>query len=1097
MIADADLAGPLPVGTTVLEASAGTGKTWTIAGLVTRYVAEGHARIDELLVVTFGRAATSELRTRVRERLQDVKDGLGFPSADPVVQLLSIGPAEQVELRRQRLATALASFDSATVSTTHEFCHQVLRALGTVADLDPGTALVESLKDLVTEVCDDLYLRFWGYSKATLPFNRATALALGRRAIGDPEALLLPTGRVTDTDADLRVRFAVAVRREVDRRKRRAKVLGFDDLLGRVRDALADEVTGKVACERLRDRYRIVLVDEFQDTDPVQWEVLHRAFHGHRTLIVIGDPKQAIYAFRGADVSAYLSARESADSEQTLGTNWRSDPRVLDGLAVLLRGAALGDPRIVVRPVAAGHPTVVLGPGTDPAPVRLRMLPRTGLPLSGKGVPLVGRVREVVAADVAAQVVALLRAGHTVTPRGGVARPLEAGDIAVLVRKGAQAQEVRSRLLEVAVPSVLTGTSSVFATAAAQDWCLLLEALEQPHRTGRVRRLALSSFFGFAAVELDGAAGVEAIDELVQQLRGWAEVLADRGVAGLFAVVADQHSLARRLLSEPDGERFLTDLRHVAEVVHGQGVAAALGLAGLVSWLRERVEEATDDLDQERSRRLDTDRAAVQVMTVHTSKGLEFPVVLVPFGWDAFGGGTRERYPRGHDAAGARTLFLAGKQDPDYHPACRAEEVEDAGEELRLLYVAMTRAVSRLILWWAPSTQTDRGPLHRLLLCPDPQAVPPVLALPTDDDALASLRALATGAVKLELVTGAPSRDRAPAVPQADPKALRAADFGRAVDLEWRRLSYSWLTRDVHEAAASVTSESEQDVKDDETDEVREEPADLTDPLHAVASPMADLPGGTSFGTLVHTVLEKADLTAPDLLTELTRHVAEQVQRSGSGYDVAELAAALVPAVSTPLGPLADHLPLKAFAPSDQLTELDFELPLAGGDDPHTRVRLGTVGALLRSHLEAGDPVLAYAALVEAPALANQSLRGYLAGSIDVVLRVGRRYVVVDHKTNRLAGRDVALTAWHYRRAALDRAMLEAHYPLQALLYSVAVHRYLRWRQPAYDPEQHLGGVLYLFLRGMCGDGVVAGVWDWKPPASLVLALSDLLAGTP
>ncbi len=289
-----DVQGDLPAGTTVLEASAGTGKTYTIAGLVTRYVAEGHVRLDQLLVVTFGRAATSELRTRVRERLLLAREALADPerareSADPVVRLLADGHESAVVARRQNLVAALSGFDAATVATTHEFCQQVLHALGTAADLDPGTVLQEDLRDLVTEVADDLYLRF--YARPGAPeahMDRAAAQSLAHAAVQDAEALLAPADAVPDSPADVRVRFARAVRQEVVVRKRALRLLGFDDLLTRVRDALLHPVTGPTARARLQERYAVVLVDEFQDTDPVQWQVLESAFHGSRTLVVIG-----------------------------------------------------------------------------------------------------------------------------------------------------------------------------------------------------------------------------------------------------------------------------------------------------------------------------------------------------------------------------------------------------------------------------------------------------------------------------------------------------------------------------------------------------------------------------------------------------------------------------------------------------------------------------------------------------------------------------------------------------------------------------------------------------------------------------------------
>jgi exodeoxyribonuclease V beta subunit len=226
-----------------------------------------------------------------------------------------------------------------------------------------------------------------------------------------------------------------------------------------------------------------------------------------------------------------------------------------------------------------------------------------------------------------------------------------------------------------------------------------------------------------------------------------------------------------------------------------------------------------------------------------------------------------------------------------------------------------------------------------------------------------------------------------------------------------------------------------------------------------------------------------------------------QIARLGpAGLDPGLLSAALLPSLQTPLGPLADGRALIDIAPGDRLAELDFELPLRGGDRPNGTSYLRDLATLLRAELPASDPLAAYADLLADPVLGDSALKGYLGGSIDAVLRIGGRYLIVDYKTNRLGSPDVPLTAWDYRGPAMAEAMLHAHYPLQALLYDVALHRFLRWRVAGYDPAVHLGGVLYLFLRGMCGPGVVAedgavpGVFAWQPPASLVVAISDVLA---
>jgi exodeoxyribonuclease V beta subunit len=1096
-VKDFDLLGPLPQGTTVLEASAGTGKTFTIAGLVTRYVAEGVARLDELLVVTFGRAATQELRDRVRERLVSARDGLVDPPAarvcaDALLRYLATGSDAEVALRLHRLALAVAAFDGATVATTHQFCQQVLIGLGTAGDFDAGAQLVENLDDLIVEVVQDLYLRKWGHGDVEAPpLNFKAALELARAVVNDGQAVLVPDETGDDTPS-LRRRFASAVRAEVDRRKRQRRILGFDDLLTRLQQTLADPQSGPSAAARLRARYRVVLVDEFQDTDPVQWDVLRLAFHDHATLVLIGDPKQAVYAFRGADVQAYLAAAELADHQATLAQNWRSDPDLLSGLEAMFRGAALGDPRIVVLPVSAAHPGRSLD--VAGAPVRIRVVAKGQQPTL-----LVGPARELVIRDVVAEVVDLLGSGALLRPRDGSSeRPVEPGDIAVIVRTGVQLDLVHAALLAAGVPAVQRTTASVFRTAAGADWIVLLEALEQPHRSGRLRRLAVSPFVGLDAAGLEAAD----VDKLGLRLRRWVSVFEERGVAALFETVSRNQRLPSRLLGQLDGERRLTDLRHVGEALHAAAMAGQLGLTASVEWLRRRVEESADDSSVERSRRLDSDDAAVQVVTVHASKGLEFPVVYVPFAWDRY---TREQeIPLYHDDSGRRVRNVGGVGSPGFGAEQRRHNSEEFGEDLRLLYVALTRAQSQVTAWWAPSSKnTPSAPLHRLLFTDDPAAgIEERVAVPNDATAFARLSSRAVDGCLS--VTAVPARTAASwQRPHGVPTDLAAALLSRGLDTSWRRTSYSALTAGVHDATPVIGSEPEVEEKDDEPETPVPSTAGDT-ALRDLASPMGELPGGTAFGTLVHAVLEEVDATSTELADVVRERVRVQLARLGpAGLSVDALSGSLLPSLRTPLGPLADGLALTDIAPRDRLAELDFELPLRGGDRPNGTSYLRDLATLLREHLPAADPLAAYADLLADPVLGDSALKGYLGGSIDAVLRVGERYLVVDYKTNRLGSPDVPLTAWDYRGPAMAEAMLHAHYPLQALLYDVALHRFLRWRVAGYDPERHLGGVLYLFLRGMCGPGVVAedgtvpGVFAWRPPAALVVAISDVLAKGP
>ncbi|QNG38868.1 AAA family ATPase [Geodermatophilaceae bacterium NBWT11] len=1075
-----DVCGPLPVGTTVLEASAGTGKTFTIAALTTRFVAEGVAELGEVMLVTFGNAASRELRDRVRERMVSAEQGLRDPvaarsGADPVLALLASVEDAEVERRRVRLEIGLAGFDAATIATTHSFCSQMLAGLGTAADRDPTATFTEDVDDLVGEVVDDLYLRSFATAGPAVPpfLEHHQLLELGRRSVGsDRQARLEP---VTDPGVPgRRRRAAQAVRDEVERRKRRLGLVDYDDWLSLLRDALAHPEHGPVACERVGSRYRVVMVDEFQDTDPVQWEVLQRAFHGRTTLVLIGDPKQAVYGFRGGDVTTYLAAASVADSRSTLATNWRSDQVLLEALEPVFGGAALGDPRIVVRPVRSAHPTARL---TDAGPpLRLRRLRRVGAGPQFRGFPRVDRLRDLVARDVAADVVTLLSG-----PARFEGRPVAPGDVAVLVRTNKQGHLVREALGAVGVPAVMAGGGSVFGTVSAQSWLVLLEALEQPHRAGRVRAAALSVFLGESEESLDEH-GDAVTDVLGPRLRGWADLLGERGVAAFLEVLTAEEGLPARVLRRPDGERVLTDLRHVGQVLHAVAMRESLGLTALVEWLRRRIARAEVEGTDERSRRLESDAAAVQVMTVHVSKGLEFPVVHVPFGWDRWSPDDPDVL-RLHDEAGHRVLHVGGPGSAGYREARARHDDEELGEDLRLLYVALTRAAAQLVVHWAPSRNTAAAPLHRLLFggaAPGHQPAGTV-PVPASDEAVAdhlqSLVDASGGRTSVEEV-GRPSSARW--TPPTEPvPELSVSTFTRTLDEDWRRTSYSSLTRSAHELGAA--SEPDAPGKDDEAD--TDESAGAVP--GGLPSPLTDLPGGAAFGTLVHAVLEDLDPAA------LEERCADAVRRFAvPGVAADALADGLRPVLHTALDDTG--VTLASLPAADRLAELDFELPLAGGDDAVPHSTLADVVALLRAH-DLG-PVAGYADRLSG--VEPAALRGFLTGSIDAVLRLpGPRYAVVDYKTNRLGAEP--LTTGHYAAEAMAEEMQHAHYVLQALLYSAALHRFLRWRQPGYDPALHLGPVLYLFVRGMAGPESEpgAGVFTWTPPTALVTGLSDLLAG--
>ena len=1108
-----DVCGPLPSGVTVLEASAGTGKTYTIAALAARYVAEGRP-LKELLLVTFTRMATGELRDRVRERLVSAEHALartlaGAPAGerDRLVQLLADGPRAEVERRRDRLARALADFDAATIATTHGFCQEVLGGLGVAGNVERDGEFIEDVGDLVEEVVDDLYVRrFFRTDRPQL--SRAEAGKIAAIAVANPVAPIEPRDAPEDSLQAMRRRLADAVRVELDRRKQQAGLITYDDLLTRL-DATLRGPGGAAVAARLRERWRVVLVDEFQDTDPIQWSIFRQAFAGG-TLVLIGDPKQAIYAFRGADVYAYLEAAREAETQATLGVNWRSDQGLIDAYDALFGGAQLGHEGIVYRDVRAteANRTPRLAGAPVAAPLRMRVVRRADVELTQRGYARLASVREHVAKDVAGELVQLLSSPAQVERRAEDGRtlerePIRPGHIAVLVQTNRTAARIRDALDAVDVPAVINGAGSVFGTPQAVDWLRLLEAIERPTASPRARAAALTPFLGWSAERV--AAGSEEEWEAVHRsLHDWARVLRLRGVASLTETITLAEGLPERILAQVDGERRLTDLRHVGELLHAAATTEQLGTTALVAWLRRRIAEAGQDTgDEDRSRRLESDAEAVQVLTVHRSKGLEFPIVFYPDLWEP--GFIPEGVPVAYhdpDRGDVRTIDV-GLTGGDFPRHKRQHVAEQRGEDLRIAYVALTRAQHQAVVWWAPSFGSRDSSLGRLLFAraEDGSVAERVRDVPSDDAAWQRCEALAaeaSGCIAVELSQlGLPMAWSG--LPR-EPAELSAARFDRELDRLWRRTSFSDITAAAGEVR--VGSEPEEPVLEDEPEGPVRAPAAPPagdEVLRETPSLLEAMPAGVHVGTFVHGVLEAADFAAADLEAELAVRVRERLARRPADVgDPATLVAGLRAAAETPLGPVLGELRLRDLTRADRLDELAFELPLAGGDAPTGELALDAVAAVLREHLPAGDPLAAYAGRLADPVL-RHSVRGFLTGVIDLVARAGERFVVVDYKTNWLGIPGEPLTAWDYRPAALAADMQRAHYGLQALLYTVALHRYLRWRLPGYDPERHLGGVAYLFLRGMSGpatptvDGARCGVFAWRPPGALVEALSDVL----
>ncbi len=1195
-------------GVRAIEASAGTGKTFTLATLVVRLVVERGLRIGQILAVTFTEAATQELRTRIRARLLLAADLVGalLPDGAPPDAVLTHavlaahldGGAESADALRRRLQVAANDIDLAAIFTIHGFCARVLRehALEAGQGFDAPELLANdaTLREAIAAdlwrahgatagAADDL-LAMWSGGPLALagdlpplvrertlrpalaglptdpaPRLRATGAALAEafrahgdefRAsllsavegkvlhggsykanwiaalfdalhawceAGDPDAPFVhaklghlsretlvdrtnktakgptPDSPVCDAvPAYLDALTAVAewqdarrvellhalrddARTRLARFKRQQRVQTYDDLIDRVADAL-DGAYADALVARLRAQYAVALVDEFQDTDPRQWRIFERVFgaaSGAPALFVIGDPKQAIYGFRGGDVDTYLAARDTADGAPPLSTNFRSRPGVLRAISALYAQAGRADappfvdPRIRfqdLRPGGTRSDEDYLRDGRPAPALTLWQAPAPDqVDAKGKPKPYsAGRSRELATrACVAAihRVLADAREGNATLD----GRAVQPGDIAVLVRSHSEATRIRQALALAGIPAVAAGKQSLFATDEARELHALLLAVLHGADDGRLRTALSTVLIGLDASQvaaldaLSEGGSSDALNHWRLAAIGWRERLQRGGPLALVNDLCAQH--AARLLGLLDGERRLTNYLQLAELLQ-EAQARALGLHGLVDWLARSIAEASSDGDSQLLR-LESDAHRVQVVTLHKSKGLEYPLVFLPFA--AVGGKPRDA---GRHVTVSRdgTRTLHWKLLPSQSGWNAAKEQWETGqraEDARLLYVGLTRA--RHALWLAG------GAFYQ-------QARSAIAAMIADPDALA---AAADGAIEIDRRM---PPDTLPWLPPASGDAVPPARTAtRALASDWWVYSFTQLANaDGAGDASSAATQPAAGGQDEAGPEPAPDPGDVDGARTDAFDPRF---AGARFGVVLHDVLERVDfagwagwtLDAPapghdvDLLVERLR---------AAGYadgDIDDGVAVLTPLVGQTLtAPLPEGVRLADVPDDARRAEMEFQFALAP-------TRVDALIALLHRHgLLRGRQGFGL----------RHRLEGLMTGLIDLTYVHDGRWYVLDYKSNRLPG---------YGPAQLSDAMAHSEYDLQALIYTLALHRWLRFRLgDGYDYARDFGGVRYLFCRGLDATREEApGVQAWRFEPALVEALDALFAGRP
>ncbi len=1153
-------------GQMLLEASAGTGKTYTLALLFLRLLLERELSIDQILVVTFTVAATEELRGRVRLRIREALDVLqGKPSGDATLDALITRTRKKDPARTAILLDdALTRMDEAAIFTIHGFCRHMLQEHAFESSAPFAMEFLENEQALQAEVMEDFWRRrfydtspgeaAWAASLWTTPqglydvlgghLNRPTVQCVpkihdddveqmrkrlhplfedirgGWQQQGDKIAALLRENRRlsrNNTTGYGHKRLAAAVaamdeftmaesmpwllpeeislftksaidnsllknkhepprhrffelvdeffpqhremthcrkisvllaarhylHAEMNRRKLEQARLYFDDLLLRMDAALHGPRSNDFAAG-INKRFPAILVDEFQDTDPLQYRIFSRIHGADRSsaLFLIGDPKQAIYGFRGADIFTYLMARQATPPGHrfTMTTNYRSTSRMVTAVNQLFgRYSPLppaGDAMkfIPVQPsgLADTEPMIV---GDRPiAPLTCLLLPEQN---SGK--PLAkDKAAEQAARFCALEISALLGGKATITTTKTGNRPVSGGDIGILVRTHREAEIIRNALRGQRIASVYYSKSTVFQTSEAGQMLTLLTALLNPADPATARTLLATDLFGYTA---------ERLEELRREEQRWEEIMAtlnryqhswqQQGFLPMFHTLLSEQRCVQRLLAAVEGERMLTNFLHLAELLQ-EASRSQPGVEGLYHWLADNIRQPDRQQTDSSQLRLESDENLVKIVTIHKAKGLEYPLVFLPFLWSTRPCDPEKPFSFHHPDRPEQLCIDLGSGNAEY---LRLAEQERLAADLRLLYVAVTRARYGCFFCWGRISKMHETALCTLL---HGDRIPEQETLVTD---LAQLNSRQAPLV----IKHYPENPAPPVTPACTPdNKLAAARFTGAIDTSWQITSYSGLS-------------GGHDPRPERPDYDQQDEPQIQHPENSVFG----FPKGPAAGTCLHAILEQIDFTDPAGHGPI---IAEQLAGAGFESSWQRLVGTWMQAIlATRIKP---DFSLNQLAARNRINEMAFSFPLE------------------KMRLTRFNQALASGGIAPLPEN-HHTLHGLMVGFIDLVFRHNGRYYIIDYKSNYLGG-----SMNHYRPENLRAAMDEHRYDLQYLIYTLALHRYLHSRIKDYDYDTHFGGIYYLFLRGMNpqhpeGTGIFAA----RPPLPLITRLDICCRG--
>ncbi len=1172
-------AAELQRGINLVEASAGTGKTYAISMLVLRFITEQQIPIDRILIVTYTKAATEELKERIRSRIREARDILlerVQPPDDDTLGRWVEANSDKKDLFVRLIDLALLDIDSAAIYTIHGFCQRMLQEhslesgqlfdvelvpdvsttrlevvydfwrkqlyqrhprhcalltsrydtpealLSSVNNSSLGVVRVEPVTPSIHEAAadfdrayddmarwfpahrDDLHGHFirafeenrfrpvfvgnfeswWSdlenyfSAKVEKPpeglkslnrLNLASQLD-GRRLRGEKKKLdfladwPLPEKEITTLNRAIgglvlafRAKLFTLLQVEVNRRLRNKGTISFNDLILRLADALKGE-NGDQFAEILAKRYLVGLIDEFQDTDLTQYHILSTIFSPqNHYLYLIGDPKQAIYTFRGADIFSYFKAREAADFRLTLDKNYRSHPGLVEAVNTLFSSHP--------KPFLFDELTYHRVDGArDRFHLEDRELNRLSTvvfcqlePNEGKNPRWSsGKATDEILGAIIREISALLSTKKSpVLCKDVGKRSLLAKDICVLVRDNKQAQKYRSGFAQAGIPAVMTGRLSVFDSMECSQIILLMQTLCSPSDVQRLKNVLSLDWFGFRGRQLYRLFHDDSrFDQYINRFHSYSQQWHNQGFWSMLNSLLKKEKVFEHLAERTLPQRRLTNILHLMDLIQSVETREGLGPDQLLLWLKNKQERQAGTNETEL--RLESDEQAVHIVTMHSAKGLEYPVVFCPFLWYRFNRLKNERELVSCHTDQRELVVDLGSAD--FEDRKERAINEQMAEELRLCYVALTRASLRCYVMWAdvrsygPVADSMDSSLGYLLFPNGQCSFDEQQSRITEFCRRTESEYRLIFKDEIREILFAPSEEHQ----GLSLSAKQRSD--RSLRHDYRMSSYT--------ALASLTLHH--------PDELRM--ALIEDSAGEDEERVLELPSGPRFGNVIHALLEKASFKKISARDDLSSQIKYECDRYGVVVDYQDVAKLLHRIVTTPL-----------FDPHFEQTEVEGPL-LAGLDEDSLLKEMGFYFRLSKTGTSRINEILGDESFYSP--LSHRTMEGYLTGYIDLIFRFQNRFFILDYKTNWLGD-----LYKDYGHGQMSDCIRSHNYGLQYWIYTLVLHRYLSRWHPGYLFERHFGGVFYLFVRGMNRERGANGIFYTRPDPDVLHRLGECIGG--